>query len=215
MKTEHILIVDDQPVVIEGLRSMLKRIRTNATVLAVSNAADALRTIEHNAVIDWFILGLNLPDTTGVEFLTELKEKRLTANIVLFSDELDPATIDDPSSLRVRGMLSKKSSKEMFERCLLAIEKGKVFLSSDYSQECKHYRGSLMLERKHMSESLSECQLEVLRLLAKGFSNGEVSHAMQITQSTVKSNVSSVMNLLEASNRTHCVSEARRLKIIE
>ena len=215
LEKEHILIVDDHPVVIEGLRSMLNSIRPTATVLAVSSVSDALRRVEHNRAIDWIVLDLNMQGATDLEFLTELEKLRLTANVVLFSDGLDPPTIDDALSLQVKGVLSKKSTKEIFERCLLTIEKGRVFLSSDYSQERKHYRGSHMLERKYISESLSARQLEVLRLLAKGFSNGEVAHAMQITQSTVKSHVSSLMNLFEASNRMRCVSEARRLTIIK
>lgn len=90
-----------------------------------------------------------------------------------------------------------------------------TFLTAEHSNELNYYRESQMLETQHIKESLSTRQFETLTLLSKGLSNLEIADNMKITESTVKSHVSSLMELFEATNRTHCVSEARRLKLLD
>jgi len=215
MNTELILIVDDHPVVLDGLHSMLKNIRPDATFSTANNAASAFQEFENKTAVDWLFLDLNLPDANGLDLVKRLRDNRLTTNIVVLSSELDPKTINDALSLNVNGVLSKAFTKDMFEQCMTTIEMGKVFLTSEHSTELKYYRESQMLERLHIKEGLSARQLETLTFLSKGLSNNEIAQSMKISQSTVKSHVSSLMELFEATNRTHCVSEARRLNILD
>lgn len=215
MNTEHILIVDDHPVVLDGLHSMLKSIRPSSTFSTATNAANTLLLIENDTTIDWLFLDLNLPDINGLDLIKTLRNNKVTANIVIFSSELDPGTINDALSLHVNGVLSKAFTKDVFEQCLITVELGEVFLSQEHSQELKYYRESQMLEMQHINECISRRQLETLTLLSKGFSNHDIGQHMNIAQSTVKAHVSSLMELFEATNRTHCVSEARRLKVLK
>ncbi len=60
-------------------------------------------------------------------------------------------------------------------------------------------------------DNISERQIKALHFIAKGFSNQEIAKRMDVTQSTVKTHISLLLNLFEADNRSHCVAEARRL----
>lgn len=215
MSTEHILIVDDHPVVLDGLLSMLKSIRPNANFSTASNGADALEILNQSTTANWLFVDLNLPDMNGLELIETLQVKKAELNTIVLSSELDPFLINKALSLKVNGVLSKSFTKDVFEQCLVTIELGRVFLTPEHACELKYFRESQMLEQLHIKESLSARQIETLTLLSKGFSNSEIADSMHIAKSTVKSHVSALMELFEATNRTHCVSEARRLKILD
>jgi len=214
LTAEHILIVDDHPVVLDGLHSILQSIRPDALFSIADSAVSALEKINGDTVVDWLFLDLNLPDSNGLELIKSLRDQKVSTHIIILSSELNPETVDDALSLQVNGVLSKAYSKDVFEHCMITIELGRVFLSSEHAQELKYYRESQVLKRAQTKESLSERQLETLTLLSKGLSNKEIAQSLNITESTVKNHVSSLMQMFDATNRTHCVSEARRLKIL-
>jgi len=212
--TEKILIIDDHPVVLDGIQLLLSSLRPDAEILTAKNAADAIAIITSNNPIEWLFVDINLPDMSGLELITIIKEKRESSRIVVLSSELEIQTIDHALTLKANGVLSKSFDKDIFELCLMTIELGNVFLTSEHATELQYYRDSLLLELQHIEKNVTQRQLQVLTLLDKGHTNKVISEYMNISESTVKVHVSALMGLLNANNRTHCVAIARRLKLI-
>jgi len=144
--TEKILIIDDHPVVLDGIQLLLSSLRPDAEILTAKNAADAIAIITSNNPIEWLFVDINLPDMSGLELITIIKEKRESSRIVVLSSELEIQTIDHALTLKANGVLSKSFDKDIFELCLMTIELGNVFLTSEHATELQYYRDSLLLE---------------------------------------------------------------------
>lgn len=211
---EQFLIVDDHPVVLDGVHLLLQSIRPNAMFCMAASGSEALSMINSQNTPDWAFIDINLPDIQGLELVKLLKTNNATCKVVVLSSELDGEILYQAIAAGADGVLSKSFSKDIFELCIMTVELGTTFLSSEHASELKYYKDSLMREQQHIRENLSKRQFEVLVLLAQGHGNKDISEQMYISQSTVKSHVSSLMFLFEASNRTHCVEKARQLKII-
>lgn len=213
-EAETILIIDDHPVVLEGLSLMLNEIRHQTTLLTASNATEALELIAMNNDIDWLFIDINLPDMSGISLVKKLRTMNVLSNIILMSGEIEPAKIEKAMDLQINGVLSKAFDRNMFAQCFTSIELGKVYMSQEHADELKYYQQSQLLGERRFDKEISTRQYETLLMISKGFSNKEIAKRMDISESTVKSHVAALMTLFEADNRTHCVSEAQRLSII-
>lgn len=214
LEAETILIIDDHPVVLEGLSLMLKEIRNQATLLTALNATEALELIAMNNDIDWLFIDINLPDMSGISLVNKLRTMNILSNIILMSGEIEPAKIKEAMQLQINGVLSKAFDRDMFAQCFTSIELGNVYMSQEHADELKYYKQSQLLDERRFDKEISTRQYETLLMISKGFSNKEIANHMGISESTVKSHVSALLEFFEADNRTHCVSEAQRLNVI-
>ena len=136
------------------------------------------------------------------------------SNIVMLSSELSIEMIEEMLSLNVNGVLSKAFDKKTFSECFKTVEQGLVFLNPEFKKNVEFYRQGVLRERRSIQESMSERQLDILRLISDGYSNSEIDDKQGLSISTVKTYVGQILQLLNAKNRTHCIAEAQRLKII-
>lgn len=215
MNIERVLIVDDHPVVLDGLLSILESLRPNAIFTTADRAETALACIDEHPGFDWYFIDLNLPDINGLDLIARLREIKAQGNIIVLSSEIRAQSIHEALIFDVDGVLSKASNKETFERCIITVELGKRFLSPRHAQELKEYREGLLFERSQIEASLSERQIETLHLISQGHSNAEIAEKLAISESTVKSHVSLLLDTFQARNRTLCVAEARRLQFLK
>ena len=214
-KTEKILIIDDHPVFLTGIAALLERIIPCSEIVTASNGKDALLTIQDRPAFDWIFLDIILPDITGTDLLKKFLEIKLLANIIVVSSDDSAQLINDVIERRADGFISKQFNHKEFENCISTIEQGDIYLSMQHKQQLKNYREGVYAERNFVKNNLSERQKQALLMIAKGYSNQEISLQMKVTQSTVKSHVARLMDLFDADNRTHCVAEARRLGILD
>lgn len=214
MNIERILVVDDHPIVLDGLLSMLETLRPAAELLTADCAADAL-SLTGETKFDWIFVDLNLPDFNGLTLIEKLHEQDVAAKIVVLSSEIEPKTIHDALTLKVDGVMSKASNRIVFEQCLMTIDMGQIFLGEQHAHELQNYQQGLLFEKSQIESKLNLRQLETLQLLVRGLSNSDIAKRLKISESTVKTHVSILLNAFQVSNRTRCVAEARRLGIVE
>jgi len=209
-----ILIVDDHPTFIEGVSVILQSIIPNTIPLSSLNGKDALKTININPDIEWIFLDINLPDYNGIELLEHFEKNRVLANIIIMTSANDPSIIDEVLKHHAAGFLTKDFNRQILADCIKTVEMGNIFLTTDHEKQLRNYRESLLREKQIIEDNLSERQKQTLLLIVKGYSNREIAESLGISESTVKTHVSSLISLFEADNRTHCVAEARRLQIV-
>lgn len=212
--TEKVLIVDDHPVVLDGLTIILSDVMSGAQIFKAIDGAQALTVVKNNVDIDWIFLDVNLPDIDGIDLIKAFKSLRITANIVVLSSDSSPSITDRALKQQANGFLSKSFVPSELTSCIKRIEQGKIFLLPPLQQQLTKYRDSVLVERQLIETHISNRQLQTLNLLANGYSNLEIADSLGIVESTVKSHIQALMSLFEADNRTHCAAEARRLNII-
>ncbi|MCK4676161.1 MAG: response regulator transcription factor [Gammaproteobacteria bacterium] len=204
-----ILVVDDHPIFCDGMRDMLQDIYPDASILQAEDGAAALTLVKQNKNLDWVFLDMMLPDKTGTEMLHEFTSANLWAPVVVVSSEDNPEIIHAALNAGANAYISKSSKKSVFIECMQQVENGLQFLQPEIEFSLQHYRDVELVKRDYLHKEISKRQHEVLQLLAQGFSNAEIGNELSLSVSTIKSHLSALMDVLQADNRTHCVSKAR------
>jgi DNA-binding NarL/FixJ family response regulator len=212
---EKILIIDDHPSYLEGVSLLLKSILPNAVIVSALNGKATREILVQYSGIDWILLDINLPDCSGIGLIQHFKDIKLLANIIVITSEDDPDLIDQSLRLHANGFLTKDFNREVLSECIKVIKNGGIFLTQKHAKQLENYRESLFREKQLIENAISQRQQQTLLLIAKGYSNSEIAEYLGISESTVKTHVSSLISLFDSDNRTHCVAEARRLKFID
>ena len=205
----NILVVDDHPIFCNGMRDMLQDIYPSASIFQAENGAAALSIVKQNKNLDWIFLDIMLPDKTGIEMMQVFAEANLWASVVVVSSEDNPEVIHAALNAGANAYISKSSKKSVFIECMQQVENGIQFLQPEIESALQHYRDVVLVKRDYLHKEISKRQYQVLKLLAKGFSNAEIGNELSLSVSTIKSHLSVLMEILQADNRTHCVSKAR------
>ncbi|RLU00663.1 response regulator [Ketobacter sp.] len=209
------LVIDDHPVFQDGIAVILSTLRPDATIVSALNGADGVHQAEQRPDLDWIFVDYQLPDCDGLSILEKLNRLMVTAPIVMMSGVDDLELVAKAMQLGVSGFIHKSGGKQVFKDCLETIEQGKVYLPAETQVRLEHYRHTVGRQTESIRKQLSSRRMDVLLLVAEGYSNQEIANSLSITEATVKSHVSALMSILDADSRYHCVAEARKLGLIK
>lgn len=205
----RILIVDDHPVVRDGLRGMLSG-QPDFTV--VGEAANGLEALEMVKTLrpQVILMDLRMPQLDGVSAIEQMKKLpgQRTDILVLTTYDSD-ADILRAIEAGATGYLLKDAPREELYRAVRFAAEGKSYLSPSVATRLT---GSL---RRPPSASLSAREKEVLRLVAQGASNKEIASQLHLSEATVKSHLLHIFNKLEVNDRTQAVTVAIQRGIVK
>ena len=202
-----ILLADDHKLVRAGLVLVLKQMHNGVELLEAGTGREAISLTDAHTDIDLVLMDLDLPDGTGLEALTAIHAKRATLPVVILSAMEDQAMVSRAMELGARGFIPKTASGEMMVNSLRLVMSGGICLPPGYG-ETAHGEGNGALP------SLTQRQLEVLRLMAQGNSNKEIARDLGISENTVRVHISAIISALDATNRTEAAYSATRLGLI-
>jgi two-component system NarL family response regulator len=197
----RVLIADDHGVVREGLASMINRNRADMTVVGeASNGREALELWKQEQP-DVTLLDLRMPEMDGVDVIREIRATDKSARIIVLTTFDGDEDIYRAIRAGAKGYLLKDITREALMDSIRRVHMGET---------CVPLHLIAKLTDRVSGETLSERELEVLRLMAKGKSNKEIASALFISEGTVKSHGKSIFAKLNVSSRTEAVTEATR-----
>lgn len=204
-----ILVVDDHVLIREALRGVLRELEQGAVIIEAADSRQAMRRIEENPDLELILLDLYLPDRSGFDILTELRERRPAFSVVVLSVSIYRDDITRALDLGALGFIPKSASREIMMSAFKLIFSGGVYVppeifGSTQSKPPVQPPSAAELE-------LTERQMEVLALLMQGKSNKEICRALDIAEPTVKNHVTAILKALKSSNRTEAVVAAGAL----
>jgi DNA-binding NarL/FixJ family response regulator len=209
----RVVLVDDQMLVRRGIRTLLElggEIGVVADVGAADEGVAAIR--EHHP--DVVLLDVRMPGKNGIEVLRELGASgELPPTILLTTFDDDEALIDGMKA-GARGFLLKDISLELLTDAIRRVAAGETAIRPAVTQHV--LRGldrmrSQAIDTHETPERLTKRELEVLRLLAGGYSNREIAEALGTVEGTVKNHASSILAKLGVRDRTRAVLKALEL----
>lgn len=200
-----ILLVDDHFVVRSGLAASLGLEDDLKVVGEAGDAAEAASRFE-SLKPQVVIMDLQLGSSSGLEVTAQLCRAGAEARILVFSSFARDEDVYRAIRAGALGYLQKSAPREDLLLAIRTVAQGKRFLPPDIAQR--------LAERLGKPEP-SARELEVLSLIAKGRSNKEIAAALGVSDETVKTHVSNVMQKLSAQDRAHAVTEAIRLGWME
>ena len=212
----RLLLVDDQALFREGLRTLLSLHEDLQVVGEAGNglealaAADALRP-------DVVLMDLRMPVLDGVAATRRLLAAHPASRVIVVTTFDDDELVFDGLRAGAVGYLLKDVSSDKLVEAIRAAARGESFLQPSIA--AKVLAEFNRLERSAvppppLAEPLSERELEILRLLAAGDSNKEIAAALFIAEGTVKNHVTNILGKLDARDRTQAALRARELGLI-
>lgn len=206
----RVLIVDDHPVVREGLVAILE---TQADLLIAGTAAsgnEAL-TLAKTTRPDVVLLDLEMPGLDGVEVMQQIKADSPEVKAIVFTAYDTDERILSAVKAGATGYLLKGAPREEIFRAIRLASQGGSLIQPVVASRLLHHIASSPPARP----SLTRREAEVLSQLALGRTNKEIAETLVITERTVKFHISSLLRKLGAGNRTEVISVAAKLGMID
>lgn len=210
VERKSVLLVDDHSVVREGIRLLLETL-LKMRVVEASSGPEALSVLGGETV-DVILLDARMPEHDGIWTLHKIKESNPDIPVLMLSTYDTEEYVDQSLAAGAAGYLLKEASSQQLAEAIETALSGKgVYLHPAVAQRVlARGRG----EEKDGS-GLSERELEVLALLAKGATNDEIAQALFLSEKTVKSHLSSIFRKLRVTNRTQAASKAIRERLVK
>ena len=200
-----VLIVDDHPVVRQGLRVLLE-VQDGIEVAGEADDGDTALTLAASRAPDVILLDLKLPGRDGIAVLTELKARGSTARVLVLTSATDPASASLAMRSGAAGVLYKDVDPDALVRAIRSVHDGHLLLAPGAAGP--------LVRIPSVSwggmDALTSREREVLAELAQGRSNREIARALGVAEKTVKAHVSSVLAKLGVQDRTQAALLAVR-----
>ncbi|MFC3418505.1 response regulator [Salinicoccus hispanicus] len=207
----NIILVDDHHIVREGMKFLLSTTEDINVLDDFSTGQEVLEYLKANhAQTDLILLDLVMPEMDGIEATRTIKSHYPGIKVLVLSSYTSEEYIRPVFAAHADGYIIKEmEAEELIDSIIKVIEGEKVI----------HPNILEVIDREgdmpHEKNALSAREIEVLREIVKGKSNKEIGEALYVSEKTVKTHVSHILNKLEVSDRTQAVIYAIKYNIVE
>ena len=201
----RILVADDHNVVRQGLVALIK---TVSDMTVVAEAADGAQAVElfRKYKPDVTIMDLRLPIMSGVEAITHIRRDFPSARILVLTTFDGDENIFRALQAGARGYLLKDMFGDELMEAIRGVHAGKTRIPAPIAQRLAERMGG---------PSLTNRELEVLKLIVSGKSNKDIGNDLSISEATVKTHINSILSKLGVSDRTQAATTALQRGIVE
>jgi two-component system, NarL family, nitrate/nitrite response regulator NarL len=210
-----VLIVDDHPVVRDGVATLLRQMGTDTTVLEAGGAAQALALVAEHADLDVVILDIVMPGLDGFGAIAEFGRVRPELPVIVLSSSEDAQIVRQAFAHGALGYVPKSASRHTLLSAIHLVMSGEIYLPALILNETDSRKiapGSV--ENARSPSALTDRQIEVLRLMAEGRTNLAIALELGLSEKTVKAHVTAIFKALNVLNRTQAATFARENGLI-
>jgi DNA-binding NarL/FixJ family response regulator len=205
----RIVIVDDHEMLREGLKAILQP-EPDFEVVGESGSGDNLLELVERSQPDIVLLDARLPGVSGAEACRRLAETHPEAKVIVVSTFSDDALVDACIDAGAKGYVIKDIERFDLKRSIRDVQRGEAVIDKAVARR--------VLERARGTEStatpadppLNPTQLQILRLVAEGFSNREIAARVHLSENTVKFHLKEIFRKLQVRNRVEAALRATK-----
>lgn len=210
-----VLVVDDHPVVRDGLATLLRQLGPDTVVLEAGDAAEALALVAQHADFDIVVLDIVLPGLDGLDAIAEFGRARPELPVIVLSSSEDAQTARRALAHGALGYVPKSASRHTLLSAVQLVMSGEIYvpaliLSEVLSPATAPHR----VEAGRGAPALTDRQIEVLRLVAEGRTNLTIAVELGLSEKTVKAHVTAIFKAMNVINRTQAAALARESGLI-
>lgn len=197
-----VIICDDQAIVRDGLAMLLK---LESDINVVGTAEDGAAAVEMVAKEkpDLVLMDLKMPVMNGVEATRQIRAKYPEVKVLVLTTYDDDEWVFDAIQAGASGYLLKDTPRDEVIKVIRGTVSGKVYLDPAVAGKVLEQVSSHQTQPATLITSkLTDREIEILRLLAKGLANKDISEQLFLSEGTVRNHVSTILAKLEVSDRT-------------
>jgi DNA-binding NarL/FixJ family response regulator len=201
----RILSIEDHPVFREGLRTIIGSQSDMELVAQAANATEAIQEFRR-CLPDVTLMDLRLPGANGIDALISIRGEFPKARVIMLTTAEGDAEIQKALRAGANAYVLKSMPQNELLAVIRSVHAGHRYVPPDV--------GSLLAEH-YGDETLTERELEVLRLIRDGCKNKEIAARLTISETTVNFHIKNLVGKLQGNDRTHAVVTAIRRGILE
>lgn len=208
-ETIRILIADDHAVVREGLRLLIS---SEPGMEVIGQAADGVEAVQmaQKLTPDVILLDLVMPNKDGIQAITEIKHQNPEARILVLTSFAEDDKVFPAIKAGALGYLLKDSSPQELLQAIRDTRQGESSLHPAIARKLIKEINRPAADLPPAEKSLTEREVEVLKLVAQGLSNQEIADRLIISERTVRTHVGNILDKLHLANRTQAALYAFR-----
>ncbi len=201
--TVHILIVEDQAIVRNGLKMIIEQDNKFQIVAEANNGKEALEILE-KVHIDLVLMDVRMPEMNGIEATKRIKFRYPSVKILILTtfddEEYAYQTLKDGAM----GFILKSSEPQKLLSSIHSILEGGLVIQEDIAARLvpKLLQSQYSSNYEKRTIPLSERELEIVKLVGEGKTNKEIANTLFLSVGTVKNHISNILNELELRDRT-------------
>ena len=206
----RILLVDDHPLVRNGLRALLSSMIEMTVIGEATNGEEAI-TQAAELQPDIILMDLHMPGLNGIEATRRILQASPRIGILVLTMLEDDASVFAAMRAGARGYLLKGADQADVLRAIRVVAHGEAIFSPSIAQRLMQYFANMQLLLPHAAfPDLTEREREILGLIALGKSNAEIAEDLVLSPKTVSNHVSNIFSKLQVVDRAQAVLRARQ-----
>lgn len=209
MSTINVLLTDDHQIIIDGLKSLLNNQDDIQVVAEANNGREALRILGLIS-IDVLLMDIDMPVMNGIDALKEIRKNYPNVRVIILSMHNEAGMIKSLIDIGANGYLLKSCTQDELVEAIKKVASGQSYFSSDVTLALLKPTSN----QGQPNELLTEREIEILKLIAAGFSNKEIGDQLFISHRTVDTHRTNLMKKLDVSNIAGLISYAIRNGIV-
>lgn len=212
MRRLRVALGDDQALVLSGLAALLQELGGIDIVVQARDGAELLQALQREAAasggVDVVVTDVRMPRHSGIEVVRALRARGDYTPVLLLTTFDEPTLVQGARAAGAQGFMLKDAAPEELKRAIERLAAGDTLLAPVSTA------GLPLAASDAAPARLTEREIDVLRLVAGGYSNKEIGRALGISDGTVRNHLSEILARLDARDRTHAVMKALAARLI-
>jgi len=210
----HILIADDHGVLRAGLRALLNAEPDLEVIAEASDGNDVLR-LANELRPDLVLLDISMPGPGGIEVTRRLKEALPELRVLILTAHEDESMLREAVQAGAAGYIIKRAVESELINAIRAVWRGDLYVHPAMTRALLRETSLFPATPEPSVGSLTPREIEVLRLIAKGYTNGQIAKELNLSVRTVESHRANLMSKLELRSRVELVRYAMEHGLFE
>ncbi|MFT4675850.1 MAG: DNA-binding NarL/FixJ family response regulator [Reinekea sp.] len=218
-KMIRVMLVDDQNLVREGIKSLLN-LAGHIDIVGEAGDGEEALSLFAQLTPDVVLMDIRMPKLDGVSTLKQMKDTGIDIPVIILTTFDDHELVLNAIRAGARGFLLKDVSLESLVEAIDCVYRGETMIQPAVTERViKGFTelqkdGGSRVEKDPVQDPLTQREVEILRLMAGGYSNKEISRAIFKSEGTIKNHVSNILAKLGVRDRTRAVLKALELGVI-
>jgi len=211
------MLAEDHSMVRQGLKQLIE---LENDIKVVVEAADGIQAVDYYNIErpDVVLMDINMPKQNGLQALEMIRQINPNARVIMLTIHQDREYLFQALKHGASGYVLKDADASVLVEAIRKVHQGEAYIQPTMAKELitefKRYTSDSVSSQKNGS-ALSDRELEVLRLIAKGMLNKEIAKTLYISEKTVKNHISNIFRKLKVSDRTQAAVYAIKNNLVE